>query len=104
MNGREHLAQSADKLRLIARENPCGWGDKALDVLASGIDMMLSERTKSGVTLMDLSEYYHVSIRTIQRWRNDYDDFPHPIDPYAKTLAFPTDLVVEWKIKHKDLF
>ena len=104
MNGCEHLANSADKLKLIARENPCGWGDKALDIIASSIDMMVSERTKSGVTMIELAEYYHVSIRTIQRWRNDFSDFPQPIDPYAKTLAFPTDRVVEWKMKHKDIF
>lgn len=104
MNGKEKLARSTSRLSLIVKENPCGWSDAALSVIADSLDVLVSERTKSGVTLMDLSEYYHVSIRTIQRWRNDYADFPHPIDPYAKTLSFPTDDVVEWKFRHQELF
>lgn len=101
--GSERLARSAERLRLIAGENPCGWGDAVLGVIADSIDAMVSERTKSGVTLIDLAEYYKVSIRTIQRWRATYDDFPDPIDPYAKTLSFPTDKVVEWKVRHIEL-
>lgn len=72
--------------------------------MASTIDLLVSERTKSGITLMELADYYHVSIRTIQRWRNDFPDFPSPIDPYAKTLTFPVDQVVDWKFSHPDIF
>lgn len=104
MTGKDRLANATERLSILAKENPCGWGDAVLGTIAEGIELMMGERTKSGVTLMDLSEYYHVTIRTIQRWRNDFPDFPQPIDPYSKTLSFPTDKVVEWKQKHKEMF
>lgn len=98
------LSRSLARLSVIVEENPCGWGDTVLSTLGESLDMLVSERTKAGVTLMELADYYHVSVRTIQRWRNDFNDFPSPIDPYAKTLSFPVDDVVEWKHAHPFLF
>ena len=98
------LSHITSRLHRIATENPCGWSERTLDTIASGLELLLGERTKNGVTLMELSEYYKVTIRTIERWRQKYDDFPQPIDPYAKTLSFPVDKVVDWKQSHSELF
>lgn len=87
----------------MARENPCGWSDGTLSAIADGISVLVSERTRCGLTMLQVADYFGVTIRTLERWRKRYADFPEPIDPYAKTLSFPTDKIVSWKVEHASL-
>lgn len=100
MKGKHRLIRILDTLRSMTQENPCGWSDGTLGIIADGISVLVSERTKAGITLMQMSDYFGVTLRTLERWRKRFDDFPHPIDPYAKTLTFPIDAIMEWKMKH----
>ena len=90
-----------ERLMLIVSENPCHWKQSSIDAVATGIEVLASAH---GVSLLDLSEYFHTTIRSIQRWRKRYKDFPVPIDPYAKPLCFRLIDIIDWKRAHSDLF
>lgn len=103
MKGKRKLIEVIDTVKTMAGENPCGWSDDTLYYIASGISVLIGEKTGAGLTTLQVAEYFGVTIRTIERWRKKFNDFPEPLDPYAKTLAFPTDKIVSWKIKHSEL-
>lgn len=100
MKGKHRLINILDTLGVMARENPCGWNDTTLSMIADGISAIVGERTRNGLTMLQVAEYFGVTIRTLERWRRRFGDFPEPIDPYAKTLAFPADKIVSWKMEH----
>lgn len=102
--GREKIEKVMRSLSLLFTENPCCWNDLTLLKLADGLEVMLGEKLHGGLSMYQVAEYYNVTLRTIERWRGRYSDFPEPVDPYAKTLSFPTDKVIEWKLIHRDKF
>lgn len=98
------LGQVATRIAILAEENPCKWSNGVMNEIGNGLELLISAKTKGGISMYELADYYHVSVRTLQRWRNDFADFPKPMDPDAKIQAFPLEDVMDWKKRHNELF
>jgi hypothetical protein len=43
-------------------------------------------------------------VRTISHWKERFDDFPKPKKDFAQNKTYNWLDVIEWKIRHKELY
>ena len=102
MTGREELLEQIRIMDEMARANVCRANDGMLRGLANGLKALVSKEYARGLSREDVARYYGVSTRTLERWRERYEDFPTPRHWGSKEVSYDADEVIRWKKKHKD--
>ena len=104
MSGKQELLEQIEIMNELAEANVCRMNDALLHGMAGGLRALISREYHRGFSKEDVARYYHVSTRTLERWRDKYKDFPEPIHRGSKEVSYDCEDVVKWKKIHLDLF
>lgn len=87
----------------MAEANICRMDDTILRSMAQGLKAMLHKQYARGLSREDVARYYGISIRTLERWRSEYPDFPTPRHFGGKEVTYDAEEVIAWKKNHKTI-
>lgn len=104
MSGKQELLEQIGIMEELAEANVCRMNDTLLHGMAEGLRALISREYHRGFSKEDVARYFKVSTRTLERWRDKYQDFPVPIHQGSKDVSYDCEEVVKWKKKHTDLF
>ena len=72
--------------------------EETLDVIGVG------KHCIEGATREQVAKYLERDVRTLSHWREKYHDFPEPKKDFAQNKTYNWLDVIEWKIRHKDIY
>lgn len=84
----------------IAEHNPCMMPDYMLKALSVGARFMMR---KLVMNKQQAADYFGVSTKTIDRWREKHD-FPCDDSNGYKCVSISVDKLIEWKKTHEDVW
>ena len=98
----EELLEEVIILEMMIRENPCRMKGSLLSSLADSVRGLFNRYIVNDASREDVARYFGVDVRTITRWRNEYDDFPIPRHNGHREISYCWKDVIGWKMKHKE--
>ena len=104
MSGKQELLEQIGIMEELAEANVCRMNDTLLHGMAEGLRALISREYHRGFSKEDVARYYCVSTRTLERWRERYEDFPMPAHRGTKEVSYDCEDIVKWKKAHLDLF
>lgn len=101
-NTRERLAAQFRHLAEITEAAPMGLSDEDLEAILGCLKVLVGRTFHTDMSLAEVSRYFGVTSRTIQRWQNEHN-FPEGKRIGYHELAFHIDDVIAWKDAHSNL-
>lgn len=101
---KKSLTEELAVVSMLVNENPCGMPKHVLQALRIGVKTLLGSHIGSGASREQVARYFHKDVRTISRWKTEYDDFPESRHDGHKEIEYDWIEIVRWKMKHSELW
>ena len=88
----------------LVKENPCRMKAGIFHALRDVVHSFIGKHCIEGATREQVAKYLERDVRTISYWREKYHDFPEPKKDFAHNKTYNWLDVIEWKIRHKELY
>lgn len=100
----EELVEELLVLNTIVQENPCGMNLGLMSALKEVVKSFIGKACIEGASREQVARYLGRDVRTITRWKDQYEDFPKSKHQGHKEISYDWIDVVRWKRKHVELF
>lgn len=103
-NNKEDLLIELAVIETMVKENPCGLKEGLLRSLKDVIRSFIGAHCVQGATREQVAKYFGRDVRTLSHWREKYPDFPAPKKDFANNKTYNWMDIIEWKLRHKEIF
>lgn len=92
-------------IETMLKENPCGMEKGLIKALKEVAHSFIGKQCLEGASREQVAKYLQRDVRTLSRWKQEYDDFPTPIlSPGKKEVTYNWMDIVHWKLAHKEIY
>lgn len=103
-HNKEDLLIELAVINTMITENPCGLKESLFSSLKDVIKSIIGTHCIKGATREQVAKYFGRDVRTLSHWREKFPDFPTPKKDFASNKTYNWMEVIEFKLKHPELF
>lgn len=103
-NNQEELLREILVVETMVKENPCGMKQRIISSLTEVVRSFIGQHCIEGATREQVAKYLGRDVRSLAHYKAKYDDFPKTIKNFAHNKTYNWMDIIDWKLKHKDIF